>query len=477
LHLTSLLLKTLLPAFVLAICLTPLIILVGKKSNIVDHPGVRKIHTSSIPLLGGLSIYLTAIILIPIVNFFFFDYLVINREFIGLFIGGTIMIALGMVDDKIGLSAKEKFIFQSLAALVVSIMGWNIQNISIPYLDGGITLGLISIPFSVIWYVGIINAVNMIDGMDGAASGIAAIALSFCAYIFYFYGQNDLMLMSLIIIGALFGFLTFNFNPAKIFLGDTGSLFLGFILALFATKAPSLATPIGGHYINSCSILVSISILFYPLLDISFALMRRIAKGSSIYKPDKSHIHHKLLVYFSWNPKICALFIYFLGLCGGMCGIMIFNRNTEGLVGAGLLYTSILFYIFNKFQYRESISNTSKIQKNKTRTLLYLTKMMDQKIELANNINEINRILEWIMEETEIEGLELISDEKSMLTLGIAPLSSSSISFPMPSIKGKIRIKYKTAEYYHAELERDLCLQDLSQKINIALQYIIKKDS
>lgn len=448
----------------------------GKKINIVDHPGVRKIHKDPIPLLGGLGIYLTVIILVPILDFAFFNYFDLTREMIGLYIGATIMLCLGIVDDKIGLSAKEKFIFQFLAAVVVSILGWKIHSISLPLIDGSIPLGYMSIPISAIWYVGVINSMNMIDGMDGAASGISLIGFSVCAYIFQYYGQFDLMLISLVLMGALIGFLIYNFNPAKIFLGDTGSLLLGFILALFATKAPSLTTPVGGHYIFSCSIIVSTSILFYPLLDMAFALIRRTAKGSSIFRPDKSHIHHKLLTYFSWNPKICALFIYFLGLCGGLCAIMIFNRNTEGLIGAGLLYLGILIYIFQKFQYRESISNTSKIQKNKTRTLLYLQKMMAQKIELAKSLDELKRILEWTMEETEIEAIEILSEDGIILTLGNSPIQSPNILFSLSSIKGKIRIKYKSPEFYQAELERDLCMQDISQELNVALQDIHKKE-
>lgn len=474
--LVQLLLKTVLPAFLLSAFFTPLIILFGKKIKVVDHPGIRKIHNEPVPLMGGLSIYLSALILVPILDYFYFNYLDISREFIGLYIGATIMLCLGIVDDKIGLSAKEKFIFQFLAAIIVCVLGWKVHSISLPLIEGSIELGYMSIPLTAIWYVGIINSVNMIDGMDGAATGISLIALSICAYIFHFYGQNELMLISLVLVGSLTGFILFNFNPAKIFLGDTGSLLLGFILALFATKAPSLATPAKEHYINSCSILVSISILFYPLLDMAFALIRRTAKGSSIFRPDKSHIHHKLLVYFSWNPKICALFIYFLGICGALCAIMIFNRNTDGLIGSALLYLGILLFIFQKFQYRESISNTSKIQKNKTRTLLYLQKMMSQKIELAKSLDELKRILEWTMEETEIESLEILSEDESILTLGTMPINSPNVIFPLTSVKGKVRIKYKATEFYHAELERDLCLQDISQELNVALQDILKKD-
>lgn len=447
------------------------------KINVVAHPGVRKIHKKPIPLLGGFGIYLTVIILIPILDYFFFDYLTINKELIGLFVGSTIMLCLGMVDDKINLSAKEKLIFQFLAALIACILGWRIHSISLPLIDSNINLEYMSVPFTAIWYVGVMNAFNMIDGMDGAASGIALIAFAVCAYIFYFYGQKQLMLISMILAGAIFGFLIYNFNPAKIFLGDTGSLFLGFVLALFATKAPSLEPTNNGHFINSCSILVTTSILFYPLLDMAFALIRRYAKGSGLFRPDKSHIHHKLLTYFSWNPKICALFIYFLGICGALCGIMLFNRNTQGLIGAALLYLGILVYIFNKFQYRESISNTSKIQKNKTRTLIYLRKMMDQKIEIAKSMDEIKRILEWTMEETEVTGLEIVSNTETLIHLGTIDPHHSDQNFPLSTIKGKLRIVYKTPEFYHSELERDLCLQDIAQEINIALQDILNSEA
>lgn len=473
---TALLLKTVLPAFILSVLLTPLIILFAKKINIVANPGVRRIHKEPIALLGGFSIYLTAIILIPILDYLFFNYLTLSREFIGFFIGSTMMLCLGMIDDKIGLSAKEKLVFQFLAAIVVSILGWKIQEISLPLIDGNIKLEFMSIPLTAIWYVGVMNAFNMIDGLDGAASGIAMIALGICSYIFHFHGQYEYMLISLILSGAIFGFLIFNFNPAKVFLGDTGSLFLGFAIALLATKAPSLPTPPNGHYINSCSILVSISILFFPLLDLAFALIRRSAKGSGLFNPDKSHIHHKLLIYFSWNPKICAFFIYFLGISGALCGIMLFNRNTEGLIGAALLYVGVIAYVFQKFEYRESISKISKIQKNKTRTMLYLKKMMGEKIELSKSMAEIKRILEWTMEETELEAVEILSEEKIYLALGKTSIEQPHLTFPLPAIKGKMRIKFKSIEFYQAELERDLCLQDIAQEINIALNDILTND-
>lgn len=472
---TTLILQTVLPAFLLSIILTPLIIRFAKKINLVANPGVRKIHKEPIALLGGFAIYLTAIILIPILDYLFFSYLTLNREFIGFFIGSTMMLCLGIADDKINLSAKEKLIFQLLAAIVVSILGWKIQEISLPLIEGKIRLEFMSIPLTTLWYVGVMNAFNMIDGLDGAASGIAAIALGICAYIFHFNGQYEYMLVSLVLSGASLGFLLFNFNPAKIFLGDTGSLFLGFAIALLATKAPSLTTPPGGHFIHSCSILVSVSILFFPLLDLAFALIRRTAKGSGLFNPDKSHIHHKLLIYFSWNPKLCALFIYFLGICGALCGIMLFNRNTEGLIGAALLYAGVIAYVFQKFEYRESISKISKIQKNKTRTMIYLKKLMSEKIELTKSIDEIKRILEWTMEETEVEQIEIIADEKSFLTLGQSKSEEIHLTFPLPAIKGKMRIKFKSLEFYQAELERDLCLQDIAQEINIALSDILEK--
>jgi UDP-GlcNAc:undecaprenyl-phosphate GlcNAc-1-phosphate transferase len=474
---TVLLLQTVLPAFILSALITPLVIIFAKKINVVAHPGVRKIHKEPIALLGGFSIYLTAILLIPILDYLFFNYLTLSREFIGFFVGSTMMLCLGMADDKIGLSAKEKLVFQFLAAIVVAILGWKIQDISLPLIHTNIKLEFMSIPLTAIWYVGVMNAFNMIDGLDGAATGIALIALSICAYIFNFHGQYEFMMISLVLVGALFGFLIFNFNPAKIFLGDTGSLFLGFVIALLATKAPSLPTPQGAHFINSCSIFVSISILFFPLLDMAFALIRRAAKGSGIFNPDKSHIHHKLLIHFSWNPKLCAIFIYFLGVCGALCGIMLFNRNTEGLIGSALLYAGVIAYVFQKFEYRESISKISKIQKNKTRTMLYLKKMMAEKIELVKSIDEIKRILEWTMEETELEAIEILSEEKTYLSIGPLPIDAPHLIFPLPAIKGKLRIKFKTIEFYQAELERDLCLQDIAQELNIALNDILKKDA
>ncbi|PCJ58000.1 MAG: hypothetical protein COA79_14610 [Planctomycetota bacterium] len=460
--------------FIGTLILTPFIIKLGIKLDIVDHPGVRKIHKTPIPLLGGLAVFITVAILAPATDHFFIKSgLSFNREWIALLGGSFIMIMLGFLDDRIGFGAKEKFIFQFGAAILACLMGWRIESISLPLIDGSIELGLISIPFTVLVIVGTTNAVNMIDGMDGAASGICLIAFAACAYIFWYHQRIDYMIVSLLFTGSLLGFLVYNFNPAKIFLGDTGSLFLGYNLALFALKAPSLKTPDGEHFINSVSLFVTISILFYPILDFTLAVIRRTAKGSSIFRPDKSHIHHKLLTYFSWNPKISVLFIYFLGLCGGVCGIMIFRRNEGGLLATALLYIGILLYIYKKFQYREAISEITKLQKNKTKTLLHFQKFMDLKLELVQNVSEVEHLLQWVMEENEIKGLAIRMDDKIIIQLGDEVLpEQTDIKFSLTGIKGTIYFQYINKEFYNAELERELCLQTICQNLNIVLSQI-----
>lgn len=307
--------KAQIPGFLIALAaswwLTPEIRSRAVKLKLLDQPGEdRRIHKVAVPRLGGVAIYMsiltTVVTLIAIAGRLPKDAR-FGEGIAGIAVGGTIIFVLGLMDDLENLRAKTKLLVQILAGCAAYSLGVRIKAIPIPanfnidlgfiHLTGGvpIELGLLSLPLTVLWLVGVANAVNLIDGMDGLAAGVSAIS----ALTIWSVALGDSIsrpyaaLMAAVVAGALLGFLRWNFNPARIFLGDSGAYLTGFILAAISItgviKGAAAAT-----VIVPTSLLV-VFILFFPLLDTSWAIVRRMAKGVSIFSPDRLHIHHRLL--------------------------------------------------------------------------------------------------------------------------------------------------------------------------------------
>ena len=272
----------------------PTILRMAHKFKWYDLPNHRKIHTGLIPRLGGPGMYLSflcAALLTP------FLITLISRgtvsvgyslRFISLFFGVSLIQAIGLIDDFRPIKALLKFFLQLLAAIIVTAGGFLIRSFTLPYL-GPLSLGLFAYPVTVLWLVGISNAVNLIDGMDGLAGGITAFAALSMGIIALIQGAAVTSVLCFALFGAILGFLVFNFPPAKIFMGDSGSLFLGFCLAVFPL--------VGGISKVSAfgTLLVPVTLLTIPILDISTSVIRRLRNKVSIIHPDKEHIHHKLL--------------------------------------------------------------------------------------------------------------------------------------------------------------------------------------
>lgn len=284
--------------FLITFFVTPLFKLAAYKTGAVDIPNQRKVHNEPMPRLGGLAVYLgfmvTALLFVEITD-----------PVVGLLLGGTIILLLGVADDVWGISPKIKLLGQVFAALVAIAFGIQIQSLSNPF-DGLIFLGALSVPITVFWVVGITNAVNLIDGLDGLASGISAIALFTFSYIAFINEQPVVSLLALLLASCTMGFLRYNFYPAKVFLGDSGSMFLGFNIACLAVfgllKGVTLTT-----------LLTPLIILAVPICDTFFAIVRRKWKHQPIFKADKKHFHHRLLSkgLSHWQA---VLVIYFISL-------------------------------------------------------------------------------------------------------------------------------------------------------------------
>ena len=288
---------------------TPWVIRLAGRLGAVDLPGGRKSHASPMPRIGGLAVFCGFVAGLAFAAFSIGALNVIPDSGVywpGLGLAACGLLVVGLIDDTRGLSFHWKFAAQILAATYVWNCGFKIENISHP-LGGSIEFDLLSFPLTILWIVGITNAVNLIDGLDGLAGGIGLITTVTVAAIAFYSGALGVTAASVALAGSLIGFLPYNFNPARIFLGDSGSLFLGFVLAVTSVrgsqKGPAMV-----------AILVPLLVLGLPLLDTGLAVLRRlyrlgrrgrksdngsmayvIRNFSHVFLPDRGHIHHQLL--------------------------------------------------------------------------------------------------------------------------------------------------------------------------------------
>lgn len=272
-------------AAVISAILTPLVKRIAEKTGFVDVPkDERRMHQKPIPTIGGLAIFAAFVIAVII----FGD---LSRELIAMLLGSLIIVVMGLLDDKLDLPAKVKFLFQIIAAAIPVTQGCVIEYISHPLTFLGndyLSLGVLAIPVTIVWIVALTNAVNFIDGLDGLSVGVCSISCLSMGIIAMLLGQSVEALLLGALLGACLGFLPYNFNPAKIFMGDTGATFLGYMLGcLSVTGLFKLYAAI--------SFAVPLLVLGVPLFDISFAFIRRVWNHVSPMHPDRSHIHHRLM--------------------------------------------------------------------------------------------------------------------------------------------------------------------------------------
>ena len=286
--------------FLTSVLLTPFIIKAADHIGAMDIPNERKVHKKPIPRLGGLAIF----------GAFLLGYMLFARtsnQMLSILIGGFLVVLVGIFDDVKPVPAKIKFIVQVLAAAVVVFYG-RIFFGRITFLGLDFTFPVpLNYLFTILFMVGTMNAINLIDGLDGLASGISSIYFATIAIIAFILNKMQGLdtILALIMLGSTLGFLVWNFNPAKIFMGDTGSLFLGFtisVISLLGFKGATLT-----------SFIIPIVILSIPIFDTGLAILRRILKGEKISAPDKEHFHHQLLK-MKFSMKATVLIIYAINI-------------------------------------------------------------------------------------------------------------------------------------------------------------------
>ncbi len=325
----------LLIAMVVSFAITPLVIVFAGKTGALDAPDARKVHQKPIPRIGGIGIYVAFMAgTLAMLDFGAFEPDV-QRGIIGLLVSSSLIVLLGIVDDYKSLPAKVKLLGQIVAASVLVAFGVQIDFIADPFGDY-FYLEYFAIPATIFWIVGLTNTVNLIDGLDGLAAGVATIA---SITILLVAIQNDFVLVTILtaaLAGAAIGFLRYNFNPAKIFMGDTGSMFLGFMLAGISVigAVKSAAT---------IALIVPILALGVPIMDTSFAIIRRYRGGVPIFKPDKGHLHHRLLD-MGFNQRQAVLLMYIISALLGFSAVLL--NEVSGGIAIAIVICVVLAVFF-----------------------------------------------------------------------------------------------------------------------------------
>jgi UDP-GlcNAc:undecaprenyl-phosphate GlcNAc-1-phosphate transferase len=298
---------------------TPVARQLAFKLGILDIPkDDRKVHKEPIPYLGGAAIYASAIFTMLI----FSD---LDKTAVSIMVGGTVIFLIGLIDDIKDISPKLKLAGQIVAAMIAVYGGAKINYITNPIPGYNVIyLEHFATPISILWIVGITNTINLVDGLDGLASGVAAISASTMMFMASISGFDYILLECAVIAGSSLGFLPYNFNPAKIFMGDTGALFLGYMLAVISILG-FLKT------VTLAAIIIMVLVLGIPLFDTFFAIVRRIRNKKPIMEADRGHVHHRLLAK-GFTQRQTVLILYIVSILFGAAAI--FFSDSEPLEGS-----------------------------------------------------------------------------------------------------------------------------------------------
>ncbi len=315
-------------ALVVAVVLTPLVKKLALRMGVVDQPVERSVHKEPTPHLGGVAIY-AAFVVSALVGIG-----AEAPESRGILVGGTLILLLGLVDDIWRLSPKAKFVGQVIIAMVVVAFGVRIQWVTNPF-GGMFMLGSWSIPLTVLWIVAVVNVINLIDGLDGLAAGISSIAAVTLFFVALGKGYSHVVVLTAALAGSTLGFLPYNFNPAKIFMGDSGAMFLGYALAAIAVEGTLKST-------TTIALAIPILALGLPILDTSFAIVRRFAARRPIHQADREHLHHRLLD-LGLTQRQTVVVMYAVSGWLGVNAILLAEMNTiKGFLLIALV-CSVLF--------------------------------------------------------------------------------------------------------------------------------------
>lgn len=320
--------------------LTPMYIVVAQRLGWVDEPGGRKRHSRATATMGGLVVFgvvfAGAMVAMRLDNLVGEMLRTRSRYVWGIIACTAAMILLGIIDDRHGVRPKVKFLVQMVVAVAAVLLGFRVEAVTLPGYDSLALPAVVGVLLSLVWIVGVTNAINLTDGLDGLAAGVCLLASLVNAVVAVWLGNHYMSVMMILLAGALTGFLRWNFHPARVFLGDTGSLALGMFLALASLHGAQKA-----H--TAVMILVPLFALGYPIFDTLLAVARRIWRGQPLFASDRDHIHHRLLDR-GRSPTAAAVQIYIASVLVSLVCIaaMTANHFVVGLIVVGALVMALV---------------------------------------------------------------------------------------------------------------------------------------
>ncbi len=336
-----------LAALVVTLLVTPLVIRLARRLGALDHPGPRRIHARPVPTMGGLALAVAVLGVAWAARLLPGPAQMLElRPLLGLTLAALPILALGMVDDARGVGPWAKLAVQTVAALVLVSFGYGVPLVTSPF-GGAVATGVLDAPLTVAWVLIVINAINLIDGLDGLASGAVLIASMSLWWVARTHGDFYVMFVCSLTAGATLGFLRHNFPPARVFMGDTGSQFLGLVLATASLLENRKGTA-------AVTLLFPLVAMGLPIADSVLAFARRAVRGAPVFRPDSEHIHHRLL-RLGLSPRNALYVLWYLCLYLGVMAVVLAALPREyawmmlGLLALGLLFAfEVLEFIDRK---------------------------------------------------------------------------------------------------------------------------------
>jgi UDP-GlcNAc:undecaprenyl-phosphate GlcNAc-1-phosphate transferase len=385
-------------SFICSLILTRFFIFIGQRYDITDYSWGRKIHQGKAVRLGGLSLVISIFICLSFMikgNFIYSKVLLIILS------GGILSLALGLVDDIRRLDARYKLLFQVMIAVGSYLCGIQIRVVNIPFI-GLAQMGVFSLPITIIWIVGIMNAINMIDGLNGLCGGVTFIVMGVIFILSFVFGKVFVSLLCVALAGATLGFLWYNFRGKPIFLGDSGAYLLGYMLATL-----SIISGAKGNILMT--IIAPLFSLSLPILDMSLAIWRRTRDKRHPFLPDRAHIHHILLA-LGWSPKKAVLALWALTFFFALNSlIIVFGQRLEmGL--ASLLILSMVIWFIRYLNIKRTTILSSKENQVEDNLLEFHKRLLEVKSfdNFSNTINEFIKKIDFYK-------IEFILDNKRPL--------------------------------------------------------------
>jgi UDP-GlcNAc:undecaprenyl-phosphate GlcNAc-1-phosphate transferase len=390
-----------------AAILTPLVARWAHRNGWFDLPTeARKIHTRPIPRLGGLAVAVAFFAplagLAIYTNRISFLLYADGRMFAAFCVGGVAILSLGVYDDFRGASAKLKLVVQALVAIGVWLAGFRIDLLGNPF-GAPIELGMLSLPLTMLWMVGVVNALNLIDGLDGLAAGIALSAAVVLFGVAFVDNAVLLCLLTAALAGSLVGFLFFNFNPARIFLGDSGSMLLGFILATI-----SIWTQRKGA--TAAALLIPVIALGVPILDTMLSFTRRVLRKQSPFKADREHMHHRLLA-LGLSHRNAVFTLYTVSAVFALAALALLDNDTTHRTIVLSTVAVVVFILVRKIGFlRDPAKARARVEASSARDLL---RAVGRSVRQAPDVDEAWARLKPAFEKLPWEGVRLVLDQGS----------------------------------------------------------------